>query len=76
VVVTILTEKAREQALTDPEARQEGTADAHLHQRGPGDVSHSDRVQEVLTATQASLTTELLRHRDEILLRPSSVRGA
>ena len=74
----ISTEKAQEQALTDPEARQEGIIDARFHKRGLGDVSHnvSARVREVLTATQASLTTELLHHRDEILPRQCSGRGA
>jgi hypothetical protein len=78
VAVTITTEKAREQALTDLEARQEGTAAVLHHKKGPGDMSRNvnDRVQEALTATQASPMTELLYHRDEILLHQCSVRGA
>lgn len=76
VAVTISTEKVRGQALTDPGARQEGIIDAHPHKKGLGGESYSDRAQEVLIATQASPTTELLRHRDEILLRQCSVSGA
>jgi hypothetical protein len=78
VAVTITTEKAREQALTDPAARQEGIIDVHLHKKGLGGVSHyvKDRVQGALIATQASLTIELLHHRDEILLRQCRGRGA
>lgn len=78
MLATISTGKVRGQARTDPEARQEGTTDARLHKRGLEDVSHNvnDRVQEVLTATQVSLTAEMLRHRDEILLRQCSVSGA
>ena len=76
--VTISTGEIRDQALTDPEARQEGIIDVHLHKRRLGDVSPNvkDRVQEVPTATQASLTIELLYRRDEILLRQCSVSGA
>jgi hypothetical protein len=78
VVVTMSIGKVRDQALTDPEARHEGIIDVHPRQTGLGDVSLSvnDRVQEVLTATQASLKTELLHHRDEILLRQCSASGA
>ena len=78
VAAKISTEKARDQAPTDPEARQEGIIDVRHHKRGLGGVSLSvnDHVQEVLTATQASLTIELLHHRDEILLRLRSVSGA
>lgn len=78
VVVTISTKKARGQAVTDPEARQEGIINVRLHKRDLGDVSHNvrARVQEALTATQASLKTELLHRRDEILPRQCSGRGA
>lgn len=76
--VTISTEKARDQALTDPEARQEGTIDVRPRKRGLGDVSPNvnDHVQEALIATQALLTIELLHHRDENLLRQCSVSEA
>ncbi|GAB7330226.1 hypothetical protein MBLNU13_g01886t1 [Cladosporium sp. NU13] len=70
--------KLRDQALTDPEARQEGIIDVRPHKRGLGDVSLNvnDHVQEALTATQASPTTELLHHRNEVLLHQCSVSGA
>jgi len=74
----ITTEKAREQAPTDPAARQEGTIDVHPHKKGLGGVGHNvnDRVQGALIATQASLMTELLHHRDETLSQQCSVREA
>ena len=70
--------KVPEQALTDPEARQEDIIDVHHRKRGLGDVSPNvnDHVQEALTATQALLTIELLHHRDENLLRQCSVSEA
>ena len=74
--MTISTEKVRDQALTDPEALQEGIPVARPRKRGLGDVSRSDRVQEVPTASQASLTIERLHHRGENLLRQCSESGA
>jgi len=70
--------KVRDQALTDPEARHEGIIDVHPRQTGLGDVSLSvnDRVREALTATQVSLTIELLHRHGENLLRHCSVSGA
>jgi hypothetical protein len=75
-VSTTSTKKARGQALTDLEARRGGIIDVRPRKRGLGDVSRDNRVQEALIASQVSPTIELLRHRDEILLRRCSVRGA
>lgn len=70
------TEKAREQALADLEARPEGITDVHLRQSGLGGVSRKDRVQEVLIDCQVSLMIEVLHHHSKIELRQCSERGA